>query len=116
MKSLIPILVFDGSNLPVEEFDSDVKYAMSTFEVTDYVKFRYLLLNKFKEDARNQIHPKQGEYASFLEILDDLTSFYSLKKSTLALKIELRDIVQSTYELISLWCVSKESLNNSVRG
>lgn len=82
--------------MPVEEFVSDVKYAMSTLEVMDFPKFRYLLFKKFKSHACSQIHPKRSEYVSVQEILEELISLYSHKKGTLTLEVELADMAQGT--------------------
>lgn len=100
-KALTPIPEFDGSNIPVEEFIGDVQIAVGTIEEEELDKFRYLLFEKLSGDARKQIHSKRARYRSITDLLRDLRALYSIKKSTLTLKLDLANIAQGSKESIS---------------
>lgn len=67
---------FDGTNMDVEEFVADVRYAMETLEPWDYDQFLCFLFEKLKGDAQRRIYPIWREYQHIFELLRDLEMLY----------------------------------------
>lgn len=100
-KSLIPISEFDGKNIPVENFISDIQFALQTIDLEDHSKFTYLIFAKLKGNARRQLVSKRASYVSPYQLISDLRNLYSTRKTTLSLKMELANMAQGTYESIN---------------
>lgn len=78
IRALRSVPEFDGINMPVDKFISDVHHAMCMVELEELSRFQYFLLEKLNGDARCRIYAKRDSYRSICQILDDLQFLYSL--------------------------------------